>query len=224
GAVANAVNMPSVTAEEAPRLKPYMELCRLLGSFAGQLTQAREGVIRRVSIEYEGQAAALNHRPLSAAALAGLLAPMMEGINMVNAPVAVRERGIDVAETVHDRPSEYQTLVRITIQTDEQTRSVAGTLFAGKRPRLVEIKGIPVEADFARHMLYVTNQDKPGFIGRFGATLADAGINIATFHLGRSSPGGDAICLVSIDEKVPETVLRTVRSLPLVMQATALAF
>jgi len=224
GAVSNAINMPSVSAEEAPRLKPYMELCRLLGAFAGQLTQAREGVIRKVSIEYEGLAARLQHRPLTAAALAGLLSPMMEGVNMVNAPVAVREHGIDVAETVHDRPSEYQTLVRITVETDQQTRSVAGTLFAGARPRIVQIKGIPVEADFARHMLYVTNQDKPGFIGRFGATLAGAGINIATFHLGRAAAGGDAICLVAVDEKVDENVLEMVRTLPLVMQATSLVF
>ena len=189
GAIANAINMPSVSAEDAPRLKPYMELCRLLGAFAGQLTQAREGMIHRVLIEFEGQAAALNTRPLGAAVLAGLMTPVMEGINMVNASVAARDHGIDVAETVHDRDSEYQTLVRVTVETDRLTRSVAGTLFAGSRPRLVEIKGIKVEADFAPHMLYVTNQDKPGFIGRFGATLADAGINIATFHLGRASQG-----------------------------------
>ncbi|HUZ65084.1 MAG TPA: phosphoglycerate dehydrogenase [Acetobacteraceae bacterium] len=224
GAVTNAINMPSVSAEDAPRLKPYMELCRLLGAFAGQLTQAKEGVIHSVSIEYEGHAAALNHRPLTAAALAGLLGPVMAGVNMVNAPVLARERGVDVAETVHDRPSEYQTLVRIVVTTDTQTRGVAGTLFAGSRPRIVEIKGIPVEADFGRHMLYVTNQDKPGFIGRFGATLSGAGINIATFHLGRAAAGGDAICLVSVDEPVPEEVLAMVRTLPLVVQASSLTF
>ncbi len=224
GAVTNAVNMPSVTAEEAPRLMPYMALCRNLGAFAGQLTHAREGMLRRVIIEFEGHAAELNHRPLTAAVLAGLLTPMMEGVNMVNAPVAARERGIDVSETVHDRPSEYQTLVRVTVETDKLTRSVSGTLFAGARPRIVEIKGIRVEADFAPHMLYVTNQDKPGFIGRFGATLAGAGINIATFHLGRAEPGGDAICLVAVDEGVPEDVLSMVRTLPLVVQATGLRF
>jgi len=224
GAVANAINTPSVSAEDAPRLKPYMELCRLLGGFAGQLTTSREGVIRNITIEYEGAAAQLNHKPLTAAVLAGVLAPVMAGANMVNAPVLARERGIDVAETVHDRPSEYQTLVRVTVTTDQQTRAVAGTLFAGSRPRIVEIKGIKVEADFGRHMLYVTNQDKPGFIGRFGATLAGAGINIATFHLGRAVQGGDAICLVSVDEPVAEEVLAMVRTLPLVMQATSLAF
>jgi D-3-phosphoglycerate dehydrogenase len=224
GAVANAINMPSVSAEDAPRLRPYMELCRLLGSFAGQLTQAREGNLQRVTIEFEGHAAELNHKPLTAAALAGVLGPMLEGVNMVSAPVAAREHGIDVAETVHDRPSEYQTLVRVSVTTERGTRAVAGTLFAGSRPRLVEIKGIPVEADFGHHMLYVTNQDKPGFIGKFGAVLADAGINIATFHLGRAAPGGDAICLVSVDERVPESVLREVRALPLVVQAATLSF
>jgi len=224
GAIINAINMASVSAEDAPRLKPYLELCRLLGAFAGQLTQAREGAIHKVTIEYEGQVAALNHRPLTAAMLAGLMSPLMEGVNMVNAAVAARDHGMDVAETVHDRPTEYLTLVRVTVETEGLTRSVAGTLFAGSRPRIVEIKGIMVEADFAPHMLYVTNQDKPGFIGRFGATLAGAGLNIATFHLGRSNQGGDAICLVSLDETVPEDVLAMVRTLPLVVQATGLAF
>ena len=224
GAISNAINMASVTAEEAPRLRPYMELCRQLGAFAGQLTQAREGAIDRVTIEFEGLAAALNTKPMTAAILSGLMSPLMAGVNMVNAGVAARDHGIDVSETVHDRPSEYQTLVRVTIETNGVARAVAGTLFAGSRPRLVEIKGIKLEADFAPHMLYVTNQDKPGFIGRFGATLAGAGINIANFHLGRSEQGGDAICLVSVDETVTEDVLAMVRTLPLVVQATALAF
>jgi D-3-phosphoglycerate dehydrogenase len=224
GAVKNAINAPGISAEDAPRLRPYLELVEKLGAFAGQLTQAQEGVIRRISIEYEGAAAALNQKPLTAASLAGILSPLMAGVNMVNAAVAAREADIDVSETTSGRTSEYQTLVRICITTDRGTRGVAGTLGANGRPRIVEIKGIPVEADFARHMLYVTNHDKPGFIGRFGDKLAQHGINIATFHLGRAAPGGDAICLVSVDESVSEQVLLEVRSLPLVVQATALAF
>jgi D-3-phosphoglycerate dehydrogenase len=224
GAVSNAINMPSVTAEEAPRLKPYMELARLLGGMAGQLTAAQHGAIRSIRVEYEGHAAELNHRPLTAAALAGVLGPLLGAVNMVNAPVVARERGIEVAETTLERSGEYQTLIRLTVATERFERSVAGTLVVNDRPRLVDIKGIAVEADFAPHMLYVTNQDKPGFIGRFGMTLADAGINIATFHLGRSAPGGDAICLVGLDGPVPEGVLAEVRRLPLVVQATPLAF
>ena len=224
GSVTNALNMPSVSAEEAPRLRPYMDLCRLLGAFAGQLTLAQDGVIKRILVEYEGTAAPLNHRPLNAAALAGLLAPVMEGVNMVNAPVLARDHGIEVAEASTDRTGDYQGLVRISVTTEKSTRSVAGTLIGNGRPRLVEIKGIKVEADFARNMLYVTNKDKPGFIGRFGMILADAGVNIATFHLGRAAEGEDAICLVSTDGQTPDAVLAAVRALPLVMQATNLAF
>ena len=224
GAVTNAINTASVSAEDAPRLKPYMELVQFLGAFAGQMTLAQDGVVRGIAIDYEGAVAALNQKPLTAAALAGVLGPVLSGVNMVNAPVVAREHGIDVSETTHDRPSEYQTLVRITVTTDRGARAVAGTLFAGNKPRLVEVKGIKVEADFGPHMLYVTNRDKPGFIGQFGETLSRHGINIATFHLGRASAGGDAICLVSVDEDVSEAVLSEVRALPLVVQATALAF
>jgi D-3-phosphoglycerate dehydrogenase len=209
GAVSNAINMPSVTAEEAPRLKPYMELARLLGSMAGQLSAGQDDAIRAIRIEYEGHAAELNRRPLTAAALAGVLTPQMGAVNMVNAPVLAKERGIEVAETILERRGQ---------------RSIAGTLLAENKPRLVAIKGIAVEADFAPHMLYVTNQDKPGFIGRFGTALAEAGINIGTLHLGRAAPGGDAICLVGLDGPMPEAVLAEVRRLPLVVRATPLRF
>ncbi len=148
----------------------------------------------------------------------------MGAVNMVNAPVLAKQRDIEVAETTLERSGEYQTLVRLTVVTEGYEKSIAGTLLAENKPRLVEIKGIAVEADFAPHMLYVTNQDRPGFIGRFGMALADAGINIATFHLGRSAPGGDAICLVGLDGPMPEAVLSGVRELPLVVQATELAF
>ncbi|MDB5383207.1 MAG: D-3-phosphoglycerate dehydrogenase, partial [Rhodospirillales bacterium] len=224
GAVSNAINMPSVSAEEAPRLKPYMELARHLGAMAGQLTAAGDDPIRAIRIEYEGHAAELNRKPLTAAALAGVLTPLMGAVNMVNAPVVAKERGIDVSETIHERSGEYHTLLRLAVVTETQTRSVEGTLVAADKPRLVSIKDIAVEADFAPHMLYVTNHDKPGFIGHFGMALADAGVNIATFHLGRATEGGDAICLVSLDAPLPEGVLATVRALPLVVQAKSLSF
>jgi D-3-phosphoglycerate dehydrogenase len=221
GAVTNALNMPSVTAEEAPRLRPYMKLAQQLGSFAGQLT--RSG-LKAVKIEYEGQAAELNTRPLTAVALAGLLAPLLDSVNMVNAPVMARERNIEVSEIKHSRPSDYQTLIRLTVITDRQSRDVAGTLFGGDKPRLVQIKGIAVEAELGRHMLYVTNRDKPGFIGRLGTLLGTEGVNIATFHLGRSGPGEDAIALIEVDEPLGEALLARIREIPDVVQATALSF
>ena len=196
-----------------------IRVVRPSGSYAFDLEA--QGAIR---VEYEGAVADLNRRPLTAAALAGVLGPLLGSVNMVNAPVVARERGIEVAETVLERSGEYQTLIRLSVTTERFERTVAGTLVAADKPRLVDVKGIAVEADFAPHMLYVTNQDKPGFIGRFGTTLADAGINIATFHLGRSAPGGDAICLVGLDGPMPDPVLSVVRNLPLVVQATPLQF
>jgi D-3-phosphoglycerate dehydrogenase len=221
GAVTNALNMPSVTAEEAPRLRPYMKLAQQLGSFAGQLT--RSG-LKSVKIEYEGQAAELNTRPLTAIALAGLLGPLLDSVNMVSAPVIARERNIEVSEIKHSRPSDYQTLIRLTVTTDRQSRDVAGTLFGGDKPRLVQIKGIAVEAELGRHMLYVTNRDKPGFIGRLGTLLGVEGVNIATFHLGRSGPGENAIALIEVDERLNDALLARIREIPDVVQATALSF
>ena len=221
GAVTNALNMPSVSAEEAPKLKPYLALAQQLGSFAGQLT--RSG-LKSVSIEYEGHAAELNTRPLTAIALAGLLTPLLDNVNMVNAPVIARERNIEVSEVKHSRPGHFQTLIRPTVTTERQSREVAGTLFGGSKPRLVEIKGIAIEAELGRHMLYLTNLDKPGFIGRLGTLLGDEKINIATFHLGRTAPGADAICLIEIDQPVDEALLGRIRTLPDVVQASALSF
>ncbi|MGE4218794.1 MAG: phosphoglycerate dehydrogenase [Alphaproteobacteria bacterium] len=221
GAVSNALNMASVSAEDAPKLRPYMKLAEDLGSFAGQLTETG---ITAVNVTFEGHAATLNTKPLMAAALAGLLRPMLDTVNMVNAPVAAAERGIEVSETRQERPGDYETLIRLTIRTERQERSVAGTLFGDKRPRLVEIKGIPVEAEFGPHMLYITNEDKPGVIGGLGCALGDAGVNIATFHLGRAKSGGDAIALVQVDEPVTPQVLERLRKLPHMVQAKALRF
>ena len=221
GAVVNALNMASVSAEDAPRLMPYMKLAGLLGSFAGQLT---ESGLKSVTIEYEGHAAALNIKPLSAAVLQGLLSPLLDSVNMVNAPVMASDRGIDVSEVQTDREGDYQTLIRLTVVTDKQTRSVAGTLFGGDRARVVDVKGVPMEAELGNHMLYVTNEDQPGLIGGLGTVLGDAGLNIATFQLGRNKPGGDAIALVEVDQAVPADVLVKVTELPNVVQAKALNF
>lgn len=221
GAVVNALNMPSVSAEDAPRLRPYIRLAEQLGSFAGQMT---ESGIKSVSIEYEGHAAELNTKALNAAVLKGLLSPLLEGVNMVSAPVIASQRGIGVTDIRHNRQTDYQTLIRLTITTENQTRSVAGTLFGDDKPRLVNVKGVPMEAELGPHMLYVNNNDRPGLIGGLGTVLGEAGVNIGTFHLGRTEPGGDAIALVEVDGEIPSEVLQAVANLPNVVQAKALSF
>jgi D-3-phosphoglycerate dehydrogenase / 2-oxoglutarate reductase len=221
GAVINALNMPSVTAEEAPRLRPYMKLASQLGSFAGQLTETG---LTSATITYAGQAASLNTRPLTAALLQGLLAPQLESVNMVNAPMVARQRNIAVT-TIHQESIEgYQTLIRLSVSTERGERAVAGTLFHEQRPHLVEIRGIEVEAQLGPHMLYVRNDDRPGLIGNLGTTLGDAGVNIATFHLGRTRPGGDAIALIEVDQPVSDDVLAQICALPHVLQCKRLRF
>lgn len=221
GTVTNAINMPSVSAEDAARLKPYIELSRQLGGFAGQMT---ESGIKSVKIEYEGAVAKLNTKPLTAVALEGLLAPLVEGVNMVNAPVIAADRQIDITESKHDRPGNYQTLIRITVVTDRRTRSVAGTLFGGKYPRLVEVHGVSLEATLGAHMLYVNNEDKPGLIGNLGTLLGNAGINIANFHLGRHKEEQDAVALVEIDQPVSTDIVKKICDLPSVKQVKILHF
>ena len=221
GAISNALNMPSLTAEESQRLGPYMKLAELLGSFAGQLT--RTG-LKEARIEYEGDVAAMNSRPLTQAALTGLLRPMLDSVNMVNAPIVARQRDIAFSEVKHDRDCDFQTLIRLTVTTERGPRSVSGTLFGGDKPRLTEVKGIEVEAALTPHMLYITNEDKPGFIGALGTILGDAGVNIATFHLGRARRGADAIALLELDEPISDRVLEQVRGLPHTTQAEPLSF
>jgi D-3-phosphoglycerate dehydrogenase / 2-oxoglutarate reductase len=221
GAVANAVNVPSLTAEEAKRLSPYMKLAEQLGGFAGQLTETG---ITSVAIEYEGAVADLNVKPLTAIALTGLLSPQLATVNMVNAPVICRERDIRVSETRRAEPVDYQTLVRVVVTTERRTREVSGTLFAGDKPRIVSVEGIALEAELGGNMLFVRNYDKPGFIGALGNALGAAEVNIATFHLGRTGPGQDAIALVEVDQALTQALLDTVRALPNVIQVKALRF
>ena len=221
GGVTNALNMPSLSAEEAPKLKPYMALAEKLGSLVGQLAH---GALSGISVEAEGAAAALNLKPITGAVLAGLMRVHSDTVNMVNAPYLAKERGLDVREVRHDREGDYHTLVRVTVKTEAGDRSVAGTLFGDAAPRLVELFGIKVEADLAGNMLYVVNEDAPGFIGRIGTTLGEAGVNIGTFHLGRRSAGGEAVLLLSVDEPVTADLIAKVRALPGVKTAMALAF
>jgi D-3-phosphoglycerate dehydrogenase len=221
GAVSNALNMPSISADEAPRLRPFIALAEKLGSFAGQLT---ESPIKGIVIEYAGDVGDMNTRALTSAALAGVLQPMLGTVNMVSAPVVARERGIKVDEVRQTQRGAYETYIRLTIRTDDMERSVAGTVFSDGKPRIIQIKGIDMEADFGRYMLYVTNEDKPGFIGAVGSLLGNAGVNIATFNLGREAEGKQAICIVQIDEPVPDSVLWAVAKLPQVRHASRLAF
>jgi len=221
GAIANAVNFPSITAEEAPKLKPFIALAERLGSFAGQLT---DSPITKVTIVYEGAVAGLKIKALTAAAIAGLLRPLLADINVVSAPSVAAQRGVVIEEVTRAAQGDYESLITLTVTTPAMDRAVAGTVFHDGKPRILSIKDIKVDAEFAPWMIYVTNEDKPGFIGRFASLLGEAGVNIATFALGRDRPGGSAIALVEIDGAPPNGLLDKVGKIPGVKQAKALRF
>lgn len=220
GAVTNALNMPSITAEDAPKLQPYMKLVEQLGSFAGQVTTSG---IKAVAVSYEGHVATLNTRPLSNAVLMGLLRPTLDAVNAVNAPVIAKDRGIKFSETKQDGGSDYQTLVRLKIETAEGSFEIAGTLFSGM-PRVVQINQVTLEAELTPRMLFVRNEDKPGFIGRLGTRLGEAKVNIANFTLGRTAPGADAVCLISVDSEIPSPLLEDIKKVQGVVTVYPLKF
>ncbi|MCW5698163.1 MAG: phosphoglycerate dehydrogenase [Bauldia sp.] len=221
GAVSNALNMPSISAEEAPRLTPFIRLAEQLGSFAGQLTETG---LKAIRLEYEGTVAGMNTNALTAAALTGVLKPLLQSVNMVSAPSLARERGIMVEEVRREQQGAYETFMRLTVVTERQERSVAGTVFAGGKPRIVQIKGINLEAELGPLMLYVTNKDRPGFIGRLGTLLGQENVNIATFNLGRQAAGEDAIALLQVDQPISDAAIAKVEALDGVVQAKRLTF
>ncbi|RCS24041.1 phosphoglycerate dehydrogenase [Phyllobacterium salinisoli] len=221
GAVSNAINMPSITAEEAPRLKPFVKLAEVLGAFVGQVT---DEPIQEVEVLFDGATAAMNTRALISAALAGLIRPQVADVNMVSAPIMVKERGIIVSEVKRDKSGVFDGYIKLTVKTTERTRSIAGTCFSDGKPRFIQIKGINLDAEVGQHMLYTTNNDTPGMIGMLGTVCGKHGVNIANFSLGRNRPGGDAIALLYLDERVPEHVLEELRSHTAINSARPLQF
>ncbi len=203
GAVTNALNMPSVTAEEAKVMGPWIKLSDYLGSFIGQMT---DEPIKAINILYDGIAAEMNLEALNCAVVAGIMKKVNPDVNMVSAPVVAKERGIKISTTNQDKSGTFDGYVKVTVVTEKRERSVAGTVFSDGKPRFIQIKGINIDAEIGQHMLYTTNEDVPGIIGALGRTLGENGVNIANFTLGRAKAGGEAIALLYVDEAVPAEV------------------
>jgi D-3-phosphoglycerate dehydrogenase len=221
GGITNAVNVPSLSAEEAPRLRPYMALAEKLGRLVGQIAGTE---IRSIDVEVEGAAAELNIKPITGAVLAGVMRSWSDSVNMVNAPHLAKERGLAVREIRNEGEGDYHTLVAVTVGTSHGAKRVEGTLFGNRAPRLVNIFGVPVEAELVGQMIYIVNTDAPGFIGALGTKLGENAINIATFNLGRHAAGGEAVALVAVDDPITAAVAKQLHDLPGVLQVVPLSF
>ncbi|WP_299684719.1 phosphoglycerate dehydrogenase [uncultured Tateyamaria sp.] len=221
GAVENALNMPSVTAEEAKVMGPWLKLAGHLGSFTGQMT---DEPIKAINILYDGVVADMNLDALNCGVIAGIMKKANPDVNMVSAPVVAKERGIQISTTNQDKSGAFEGYIKVTVVTDKRERSVAGTVFSDGKPRFIQIKGINIDAEIGEHMLYTTNEDVPGIIGLLGNTMGTNGVNIANFTLGRADVGGEAIALLYVDNPIPEDVLKTLRGTGQFTQVKPLAF
>ena len=221
GAVQNALNMPSVTAEEAAVMGPWLRLAGHLGSFAGQMT---DEPIKAINILHDGVAAGMNLAALDCATIAGILRASNPQVNMVSAPLIARERGVQVSTTRQAKSGAFDGYIKLTVVTDRRERSVAGTVFSDGKPRFIQIKGITIDAEIGRHMLYTTNEDVPGVIGLLGMTMSKNGVNIANFTLGRAGVGAEAIAILYLDEPAPRKVVETLESTGVFGQVRPLEF
>lgn len=221
GAVQNALNMPSVTAEEAKIMGPWVKLAGHLGSFVGQLT---DEPIRAINLLYNGAVTQMNTAALNAAAVAGILKPSNPEVNMVSAPVIAKDRGISCSTTTQEKTGVFDAYIKLTVVTDKRERSIAGTVFSDGKPRFIQIKGITIDAEIGEHMVYTTNEDVPGIIGALGQTMGANGVNIANFTLGRSAKNGDAIALLYVDEPVPAKAIDALKATGLFQQVRSLSF
>jgi D-3-phosphoglycerate dehydrogenase len=221
GAVQNALNMPSVTAEEARVMGPWVKLAGHLGAFAGQLT---DEPIKAINILYDGVVAEMNLEALSCAAIAGVMKATNPDVNMVSAPVLAKERGVQISTTTQDKSGAFDGYIKLTVVTETRERSIAGTVFSDGKPRFIQIKGINIDAEVGEHMLYTTNKDLPGIIGTLGGTLGTHGVNIANFTLGRQAAGGDAIALLYLDGAPSDASLAALRDTNLFQQVRPLEF
>ena len=221
GAVTNALNMPSVTAEEAKVMAPWIKLGGHLGAFIGQLT---DEPIKAINILYDGTVAQMNLEALNCAAVAGIMKTSNPDVNMVSAPVVAKERGIQISTTSQDKSGAFDGYLKLTIVTEKRERSIAGTVFSDGKPRFIQIKGINIDAEIGANMLYTTNEDEPGVIGMLGQTMGENGVNIANFTLGRSEAGGEAIALLYVDDQVPASVLAKLEATAMFKQVRPLMF
>ncbi|MCR9111926.1 MAG: phosphoglycerate dehydrogenase [Rhodobacteraceae bacterium] len=221
GAVSNALNMPSVTAEEAKVMGPWIKLADHLGNFIGQMT---DEPVKAINILYDGVVSEMNLEALTCAAVAGIMKSVNPEVNMVSAPVVAKERGIKISTTRQDKSGAFEGYIKLTVVTDKRERSIGGTVFSDGKPRFIQIKGINIDAEIGQHMLYTTNNDEPGIIGTLGQMMGENGVNIANFTLGRAAQGGEAIALLYVDAPIEASVVKKLEATGKFQQVRPLSF
>ncbi|MBV6341867.1 phosphoglycerate dehydrogenase [Candidatus Magnetobacterium casense] len=212
GTIRNAVNFPSIPADQVSTLKPYIDLAEKLGCFACQFV---EDEVKEINIELCGEAAEINDAPVTLAAMKGFLSPILEAtVNFVNASVIAKDRGIEVKVTKSEDAGDYNTMLSLKVKTDRAEHVLSGTLFSKRDPRIVKVNNFYIEIIPEGIMLFINNNDKPGVIGNIGNLLGQAGINIARMNFGRETRGGRAVSVVSVDSDIGAEMMNQIKGLP----------
>jgi len=220
GIVANAVNMAALDRAELDALRQYVELAHRLGQLQAQMAQ---GQVRRASLTFKGELAAKKTKLLTAAFTAGLLeSRLAQGVNLVNAELVARERGIEIVESSSTKKGDFSSLVQSEVETDKKTYVAAATLFGEQYPRLVQLGPYRLESYLDSTLFVFTHRDVPGLIGFVGNIFGTHGVNIAAMTVGRAgrSAGGDAIGVLNLDTVPPEEAVVAVKGHPSVSSAT----
>ena len=219
-AVRGALNFPKLEAGQLERYQHFVDLSSRLASFAGQISDGR---IESVSIRYSGEVCDMNLGYLTSMDMMRILEPILkEGVNLINAGHVAKNRGIKIEETRVPVPENYTNLVGIEIGTDRGSHGVSGTVFTDKQARIVSLEGYAIEVVPSGNMIFVTNNDTPGVIGRIGTMLGECGINVAGMYVGRDQEGGKALALLLIDEAAGEPVIEKIRNIENILSATAI--
>jgi D-3-phosphoglycerate dehydrogenase len=218
GQVANAVNMAAVNPTELAEVRPFVDLARRLGLLHAQLAH---GAIRKATLTYKGELAGKKTRLLTAAFTAGLLEyRLSEGVNLVNAEVLARERGIEIAESSNPKKGDFASLLNAEVETDQATTIAAGTLFGDQYVRLVQLGNFRMEGYLDGVLLVFQHRDVPGLIGFVGTIFGTHSVNIAQMTVGRQTQGGEAIGILNLDSPPPELALNAVKSHPQISNVT----
>jgi len=211
--VRNAVNFPPIDPAALPVIRPYLALAEKLGKLQANLM---EGRLQKVEVEYRGSDVAPHVKPLTVALLRGLLAPVLgsDRVNFVNAPIIANERGIIVTQALNIVSEDYTNLVSCRVTTDAEERTIAGTLFDGTEPHIVQIDGFRIDAVPEGLVLVISSRDVPGVIGRVGTILGANYVNIAEYRLGRTRAGDRALSFINLDNPVPDYAMKALTDLP----------
>lgn len=212
----NALNMPIPGGAELAHARPYVSLAEKIGVLHGALTQEP---IERVEIEVSGDDVDRLVRPVAAALLKGLLQRTDDAaVNYINAPLLATERGIAVSQTTGVSDIDYPNLISCRIHWQGGTRTLAGVLFGGSEPRIVQVDNYQLDANPQGHVLILQNKDVPGVIGQVGTILAAYDVNIGEWRMGREVRGGEAMSFINLDSEPPAPVLKALEKIPAITQ------